>query len=368
MIWDPEKPYNKLPFLPPKAQFETTEVLKQTISAREALAAFNARANSLPNPTILINAIPVLEAQASSEIENIVTTTDELFSASVNETNATPAAREALRYRTALYAGWEQLGSKPLTSNTAIQVCNALRGHDEGVRRGEVIIANPATKQRRYTPPVGLDVLNPLLDNWSTFINDKEGIEPLARMAAAHYQFEAIHPFTDGNGRTGRIMNVLMLCDAGLLKYPLLYLSRYIIDNKNEYYKLLLAVTADDAWEPWVKYIIKGVQSTAEYSLRIVDAIEQAQERLVELIRSSMPVVNHDLVSVLMEQPYCRSRDVMERCRVSKGTAVKWLKTLVDAGILREQKIGRDIVYINLRLMQVLEGAATNETHGTFLV
>ena len=252
MAWNPEEPYNSLPLLPPKGEMETHRVLKATIEARAALARFDARARALPNPTVLINAIPLLEAQASSEIENIVTTTDELFSAVATDSTASPAVREALRYRTALRVGFDQVGSRPLTAGTAAEVCTVIRGHDEGFRRGEVFIGDPRSRRRVYTPPAGRESLEKLLDNWSAFLNEPSGLDPLVRMAVAHYQFEAIHPFTDGNGRTGRIMNILMLCDAGLLHLPLLYLSRYVIETKDEYYRLLGLVTSDEAWEEWL--------------------------------------------------------------------------------------------------------------------
>lgn len=261
MAWNPDEPYDTLPLLPPGVEVETRRVLKATIEARDALARFDARARALPNPTVLINAIPLLEAQASSEIENIVTTTDELFSAVATDSTASPAVREALRYRTALRAGFDQVGRRPLSARTAAEVCTVIRGHDEGFRRGEVFIGDPRSRRRVYTPPAGREVLELLLDNWSVFLNEPSELDPLVRMAAAHYQFEAIHPFTDGNGRTGRIMNILMLCDAGLLHLPLLYLSRYVIETKDEYYRLLGRVTSDGAWEEWVLYMVEGCVS-----------------------------------------------------------------------------------------------------------
>ncbi|WP_344248923.1 Fic family protein [Isoptericola hypogeus] len=356
MAWDPATPYDALPHLPPRAELETRAVLKATIEARDALARFDARARALPNPTVLLNAIPLLEAQASSEIENIVTTTDELFTASVTEVGATPAAREALRYRSALFAGFREVGRRPLTAGTAAQICATIRGHDEGFRRGEVFIGDPATRQRVYTPPSGREALTALLDNWSEFLNAPTDLDPLVRMAVAHYQFEAIHPFTDGNGRTGRIMNVLMLCDARLLHLPLLYLSRYIIETKDEYYRLLRGVTADGAWEEWVRYVVEGVRSTALRTTDAVDRIDGVQARLLGVVRTVVGSANGDLLSVLMEQPYSRIRDVVERCGVSRPTASKWLHGLVDAEVLASLRVGREVLYINVQLMNVLRG------------
>lgn len=349
-------PHNGLPLLPPAVELESHAVLKATIAARAALARFDARAQALPNPTVLINAIPLLEAQASSEIENIVTTTDELFTAAVTDVGATSATREALRYRTALYAGWETIGRRPLTAATAEQVCMVIRGHDEGVRRGEVFIGDPVSRQRIYTPPAGREVLSRLLDNWSEFVNARTDIDPLVRMAVAHYQFEAIHPFTDGNGRTGRILNVLMLCDAGLLQLPLLYLSRYIIETKDEYYRLLRAVTLDGAWEQWVTYIVRGVEATAERTTTVVEGVSEVQDELLAVIREAVGSANHDLLTVLMEQPYARMRDVVDRCGVSRPTASRWLRALVGVGALREVRVGREVLFVNSSLMNVLRG------------
>ncbi|MEG3614685.1 Fic family protein [Isoptericola haloaureus] len=355
MTWSAERPHDDLPTLPPQVDLETRAVLKATIEARDALARFDARALALPNPTVLINAILLLEAQASSEIENIVTTTDELFTAAVTDVGATPTTREALRYRSALHTGFQQVGRRQLTANTAAEVCADIRGYDEGFRRGEVFIGDPATRKRVYTPPSG-PALGRLLDDWSEFLNAPTDLDPLVRMAVAHYQFEAIHPFTDGNGRTGRIMNVLMLCDAGLLHLPVLYLSRYIIESKDEYYRLLRDVTSDGAWEPWVRYIVDGVRETAERTTRVVDGIQSVQEALLDLIRTTVGSANGDLLAVLMEQPYARVRDVMARCGVSRPTASKWLHGLVDAGALADLKVGREVLYINVAMMDVLRG------------
>jgi Fic family protein len=354
MTWDPAKPYNALPLLPPAVELETRAVLKATIAARDALARFDARARSLPNPTILINAIPLLEAQASSEIENIVTTADELFSADVVDAGATPAAREALRYRSALRRGYEQVGRRPLTASTAVEICSVIRGHDEGIRRGEVYIGDPTTRRRVYTPPAGREAVENLLDNWSFFLNEPTELDPLVQMAVAHYQLEAIHPFTDGNGRTGRIMNVLMLCDAGLLHLPLLYLSRYIIESKDEYYRLLRGVTASGNWEPWVLYIVEGVRAVSLRTSELVDRIDAVQQGIIDAVRAVAGSANQDLVAVLMEHPYARSADVIGKCGVSRPTATKWLRGLVSAGVLDELRVGRQVLFINRPLMRVL--------------
>jgi len=355
MTWSPDAPYNALPELPPDVELETRAVLKATIEARDLLARLDASAQALPNASVLINAIPLLEAQASSEIENIVTTADELFSAAhAEDPAASPAAREALRYRTALRSGFEHIGARPLTSRTATQICGTLRGHDVQVRTGPVYIGDPASRRRVYTPPDTPADLARLLENWTTFLNAPSDLDPLVRMAVAHYQFEAIHPFTDGNGRTGRILNVLMLCDAGLLHLPVLYLSGHIIETKDEYYRRFTAVTERGAWEDWIRYMVEAVRRTAERTLDLVRRIADVETEIVDLTRAALGSANRDLIAVLMEQPYARNRDVISRCQVSRPTATKWLKELAGHGVLQEVRVGREVLYINTRLMGVL--------------
>lgn len=354
MPWNPDVPYDALPLLPPLGELETKRVLKKVIQAREALARFDAHASALPNPAVLINVIPLLEAQASSEIENIVTTTDELFEATVFQSGASPAAREALRYRSALRMGFEEIGERPITERTAARLCSALRGHEVPIRRGEVYIGDSLVGKRIYTPPAAPRAIERLLDNWAVFINEPSSLDPLVRMAVAHYQFEAIHPFDDGNGRTGRIVNVLMLCAAGLLHLPLLYLSRYIIESKDEYYRLLRGVTASSDWEEWIHYMLEGVRVTALRSTELVEQIQVVRDQTVDEVRRVLRSANSDLVDVLMEQPYCRVRDVVERCAVTRQTAARRLRDLVDTGALAEVKAGRESLFINKRLMDVL--------------
>jgi Fic family protein len=258
--WRPEEPYDSLPGLPPPLDLETTVVLKQCVTARSALAELKQAVALIPNPGMLINTLPVLEARDSSEIENIVTTADRLFQHLHAKGAADPATREALRYRHALLEGFGALGQRPVGVRTAEAVCSRIRGVTTQVRRlPGTALANTATGQVIYTPPQGEERLRDLLSNWERFLHANDEIDPLVRMAAAHYQFEAIHPFTDGNGRTGRILNSLLLVEQNLLSLPVLYLSRYIIRTKETYYRLLLAVTRDNAWEPWVLYMLRGV-------------------------------------------------------------------------------------------------------------
>ena len=259
-MFNPSKPYNDLPLLPPAVDIESKTILKVCVRARAALASMNASANLLPNSTLLINTIPLLEAQASSEIENIVTTNDELFrQAQLDEATMSSATKEALRYRTALRDGFDNLRARPLSTRTAVEICRTIKGAGLDVRKTPgVTLRNAATGETVYTPPDGEAQLRDFLANWEQFIHANDGIDPLIKLAVQHYQFEAIHPFIDGNGRTGRILNVLYLVEKKLLALPLLYLSRYILNNRNDYYYLLNSVTAHGAWEDWIKWILVG--------------------------------------------------------------------------------------------------------------
>lgn len=355
-MWTASEPYNDLP-RPPTTELETREVLKSTTEARAALAALDQAVYRLPNPSILLNALTLLEAQASSEIENIVTTTDELFQlASVESVRANPAAKETLRYRSALYLGVGELRFRPISAAMAARICSGVNGHETTVRElPGTFIGDPATRTVRYTPPSGREVITEKLVEWESYIHGQQALDPLVVMAVAHYQFEAIHPFPDGNGRAGRILNILMLIDAGLLKEPVLYLSRYIIENKNEYYRLLLNVTKDSDWQSWLLFMLKGVRSTAELTLDLIDDIQQLQmEFRTEIRENSVVRSDTDLLDLLFERPYLRTADVVDRCNVSRPTASKWLNDLVKRNQLRTVKAGRERLFINWRLLHLL--------------
>jgi Fic family protein len=357
MTWRADVPYNELPLLPPRQEIETKRVLKAAIEARAALAALDQAVRRIPNPTVLVNAIPLLEAQASSEIENIVTTTDDIFKFAQDEAAATnPATKETLQYRTALFAGFESVQTRPLSVSTATDVCSIIKRRDMGVRSSSgTYIGDPATQRAIYTPPTGEAAIRDKLTNWQEFVHNSPGFDPVVVMALAHYQFEAIHPFEDGNGRTGRILNILLLVDAGLLHQPILYLSRYIIERKSEYYERLQAVTERGEWEEWVLYLLEGLRLTALWTVSKIDAIHDLQVRTGETIRErTTGGVNADLLAVLFEQPYCRIVNVMERCGVSRPTATGWLNALVTAGVLQDVKVGRERLFINLPFFELL--------------
>jgi Fic family protein len=354
--WRPDVPYNELPPPPSVDELETRSVLKAAIGANAALAQLDQAVVSITNPTVLINTIPILEAQASSEIENIVTTTDELFRHQADEAGADPATRETLRYRTALRTGFNLTVERGLTTATTLAVCSTIKARDMRVRAlPGTRIVNPATGEIIYSPPEGKELIEEKLSDWERFIHADDGLDTLVRMAAAHYQFEAIHPFADGNGRTGRIANVLLLVDAGLLRLPILYLSRYIIDSKNDYYRFLLAVTSEGAWQQWILYILRGIELTSRHTLRKIAAIRQLQSDFTQRARAaSKGGSDSEFQSVLFEQPYCRIGTVMDRCDVSRPTAAAWLNALAEHGLLQTVKVGRDRLYINREFLQLL--------------
>ena len=357
MTWNPQQPYNSLPSLPPPGvNLESRAVLKEAINARAAVAALDQAALLLPNPWVLLNATSLLEAQASSEIENIVTTADDLFRYADLDNSSDQATKEALRYRGALLNGVEAIRRRPMTFGTCESICSHIKNREMSVRQLlGTGIANPSTGSIIYSPPEGEEVIRDKLANWEVFVHAQDGLDPLVRMAVAHYQFEAIHPFHDGNGRTGRIVNLLMLVEAGLVNQPILYLSRFIIRYKNDYYRLLNEVTEHGAWEQWTLYMLAAVKETALTTVTKIGAIRDAQYELQELARNASPGGrNADLLAVLFEQPYCRIANVVSRCGVSRPTATTWLNQLVDADVLRTFKIGRDRLFVNHRFLDVL--------------
>lgn len=354
--WWPDRPYNDLPMLPPAVELETRAVLKQCITARAALAELKQAAELIPNQAMLISTLPLLEARASSEIENIVTTTDALFRHVGNEAQANSATKEALRYSRSLFDGFTALKQTPLSTRTAEQVCTTIKGVEMSVRRTPgTTLKNDANGETIYTPPEGETRLRDLLANWERYLHDETDLDPLIRMAVGHYQFEAIHPFTDGNGRTGRVLNSLFLIHENLLTLPILYLSRYIIQNKTDYYRLLLQVTREQEWEAWVLYILRGVEETASWTTAKIGAIRTLSDQTTEHVRASLPkVYSHELVSLLFELPYCRISNLIEAGIAKRQTASLYLKELVAIGVLSEVNAGKEKLFIHPRLMQLL--------------
>ncbi len=357
--WKPDQPYDALPPLPPAVDVETRVVLKACIAARAALAELKVAGEMIPNPAVLINTLPLLEARASSEIENIVTTTDQMFRHVGDESQANVATKEALRYSRALFEGFQALKNRPLTTRTTEQICTIIKGVEMTVRRVPgTTLMNDATGEVIYTPPAGEALLRDKLANWEKFLHNETDIDPLVRMAVGHYQFEAIHPFTDGNGRTGRVVNSLFLIQEDLLTLPILYLSRYIIANKADYYRLLLAVTREQDWESWLLYIIKGVEETALWTTGKIEAMRKLSEHTKHYVQDQLPkIYSHELVSLIFELPYCRISNVVDKEIAGRQTASKYLKQLVEKGVLFEADIGKaakEKLFIHSKLMQLL--------------
>ena len=362
VAFDPAQPFNDLPTLPPAVDLESRPVLKACISARAAVAELKAAGRLIPNQGVLVNSIPLLEAQASSEIENIVTTTDQMFLFDgVNEGEADPATKEALRYRTALWEGYQALKTRPLSTNTAVQICRAIKGVDMDIRKTPgTTLGNDRTRQVIYTPPEGEGLLREKLANWEQWMHGTlpgtADIDPLVRMAAGHYQFEAIHPFTDGNGRTGRVLNLLYLVDQGLLDIPVLHLSRHILRNKADYYSGLQSITETGAWEPWLLHMLSGVTETARWTTdKIVAVRGLLEETTARMRRDAGHIYSRELAELVFVRPYCRIAHVVEAGLAKRQTASVYLKELTAIGILREHKMGREKIFLNPAFMDLLK-------------
>lgn len=352
--WKADQPFNDLPLLPPPVDLETKPILKRCIGARACVAELKRAAELIPNQAVLINTLPLLEAQASSEIENIITTSDKLFQFKDADQQADPATREALRYSQALLEGHRAVQKRALTTRTAEEVCSIIKGTEMRVRRlpGTALAKGQTVV---YTPPVGEERLRSLLANWERFLHDPGELDPLIRMAVAHYQFEAIHPFTDGNGRTGRVLNSLYFIEKGLLTLPVLYLSRYIIQHRSDYYRLLLDVTASGNWEPWVLFVLQGVEETACWTLAKIQAIRQLQAHTADYVRRKLPkMYTHELVNLIFELPYCRIQNLTQRGIAGRQTASVYLKELAHLGVLEEKVVGREKLFIHPRFLGLL--------------
>lgn len=355
--WRPNLPHNQLPALPPAHELESRAVLKACIEARAALAELKQAAGLIPNQAMLINTLQLLEAKDSSEIENIVTTTDQLFRyAQGRDHNADPATKEALRDRTALHQGFQSLAKRPLCTATAVEICRTVKGVDLEISRTPgTQLANDRTGEVIYTPPDGDSRLRDMLASWEQFLHDQTEPDPLIRMAVGHYQFEAIHPFADGDGRTGRVLNILYLIQEQLLNLPILYLSRYVIAHKADYYRLLLGVTRDQAWEPWLLFILRAVADTSRWTTDKIAAIRSLAEHTTEHVRTRLPkIYTRELVDVIFEQPYCRIANLVDKKIAQRQAASRHLHDLAGLGVLREMSVGKEKLFVHPKLMHLL--------------
>ncbi len=320
------------------------------------MSALKQAGDLIPNQAVLINTIPLLEAKVSSEIENIVTTTDKLFQfASGNNAKADSATKETLQYREALYQGYSLIKERPVCTSTTIELCKTIRNIDIDIRKGPgTALKNPATGEIIYTPPAGESVIRKKLADWEKFINIRNDIEPLVRMAVMHYQFEAIHPFTDGNGRTGRILNILFLLQEDLLDIPVLYLSRFFINHKDRYYSLLREVTEKMNWQEWIIYVLEAAEETALWTTEKINKTQELISHTCDYVRQETKIYTHELVEAIFEQPYCRISNIVEKKIAKRQAASVYLKKLVDIGVLEEIVVGREKIYIHPKFLNLL--------------
>lgn len=353
-------PFNELPLLPPDLEkVETIAILRQVIQSSIALAELKGLAHTLPNPSILLNAVILKEARISSEIENVITTHDRLYQAiSATGTPIDHATKEVLRYREAMIAGFDMVIKRGfLNTNGIVEIQEILEENKAGLRRlPGTSLKNAVTAEVIYTPPDDYDTILALMKNLEVYINETDELSPLIRLAVQHYQFESIHPFYDGNGRTGRIINVLYLCLHSLLDSPVLYLSDYIIKHKSDYYRLLGEVKINGNWEEWILFILKAVEETSKQTANQIRLINKLFLALQDKIKANaLKLYNKELLELLFEQPYCKIEFVVDRLNVSRVTASKYLNGLEQIGVLKSKKIWKETLYINVELFELLK-------------
>lgn len=345
--------------LPDFDRLETYAVLKQLVGAHRYLAELKGIAATIPNPEILISTLSLQEARDSSEIENIFTTQDELYQADIfADFSKNLAAKEVRRYAAALRAGFERMrDDRLITINRVIELHQMLMDNDAGIRKMPgTVIKNQATGEIVFTPPQDPNDIKALLTDLERFINDDIAcaVDPLIKMAIAHHQFESIHPFYDGNGRAGRILNSLYLVAKGLLDQPVLYLSGYMIDTKAEYYRLLQSTRDTKDWEPWLLYVIRGVETTATTSIRLIGKIRHLMSDYEARMRKELPkIYSYELLNNLFRHPYTRIEAVQDDLGVSRLTASKYLSELTNKGLVEKHRYGKYNYYVNRPLVQI---------------
>ncbi|MFS4456324.1 Fic family protein [Maribacter sp. 2304DJ31-5] len=351
-------PYNDLPLLPPKGAIETTTVLRKAISASRNLSKLNGAITNLSNPKLFLDIIHLQEAKASSEIENIITTNDDLYRAIVADKKFdNPAAKEVINYKEALWYGLDQLKKKPfITTNLCIELVQRIKQNTSGIRTTPGTTLSNAKGETIYIPPTGETIIREKLANLEKFINEPSKLDPLIKMALMHYQFEAIHPFSDGNGRTGRILLLLYLKLEKLLDVPAIYLSEYIIDNKAAYYKKLRLVTEKGDWESWILYMLDMIETTSEKGLLRLENILALMERMSTEIKDKLPkAYSKELIEILFRLPYTKRQHLIDEKLGTPKTVGNYLRDLEKTNFLKSVKIGKEKLYLNYRLMQILE-------------
>ncbi len=359
MTFDPTVPYNDLPPVPPRTELETKAVLRKVASAGRSLAELKGLGVTIPNQAILVNSLVLREAKASSEIENIVTTNDAIYKAfTASSSRIDPATKEVLQYRTALWEGFNELKRRGLmTTNLFIKMVQTIVQNQAGIRvLPGTVIQNTKTGEILYTPPLGEKVIRDKLGNLEEYIHGRDETDPLIKLAVIHYQFEAIHPFSDGNGRTGRIINSLYLVYRELLDLPVLYLSKYIIEKKIEYYTLLRAVTSKREWQNWILYMLDAIETSAIETRDKIMFIRNLIAQTLETGKRKLPtkVYSKELIELLFHQPYTKAQIVVDAGIAERKTAAVYLRELEKAGILRSKKVGKEVLFLNVKLLQLL--------------
>jgi Fic family protein len=354
-------PLFKLELLPPpREKVETIEILRQTNKSTAALAELKGIAKTIPNQAMLINAIVLQEAKDSSEIENIITTKDELYKAlTINKSNISVETKEVVNYRKAIFSGFDIAKKQGfIRVNDIVSIQQELVDNTAGIRSTPgTVLKNDRTGEIVYTPPQDkaelIDLLTNFINHYNKIDND---LSPLINLAILHYQFESIHPFYDGNGRTGRILNILYLILNELIDVPILYLSSYITENKSEYYRLLNRTNHEGKWEEWIMFMLKAVENTSKDTiLRITNIKEQLDKTIIKVKKESPKIYRKELVELLFEQPYSKIDFVVNRLNVERKAASRYLRELEEIGILKSQKIGRETLYINSELIEILK-------------
>ena len=353
-------PHFQLEKLPPlREKVETIEILRQTNKSTAALAELKGIAKTIPNQAMLINAIVLQEAKDSSEIENIITTQDELYKAlTINKSQISPETKEVVNYRTAIFQGFDLIKKQGfLSANDIVLIQQALIDNNAGIRSVPgTVLKNDTTGEIVYTPPQQKAEILDLLSNFIHHFNLQDDLSPLINLAILHYQFESIHPFYDGNGRTGRILNILYLILNDLIDVPILYLSSYIIANKPEYYRLLNRTNRYGQWEEWILFMLKAVEYTSKDTItKITNIKDQLDSTIIQVQEKAPKIYRKDLVELLFEQPYSKIEFLVNKLGVERKAASRYLRELEHIGVVESQKIGRETLYINKALIEILK-------------
>jgi Fic family protein len=351
------EPFNDLPPLPPFAEFETKEVLTKTIKASRALAELKGAIRNLPNPSLFLGTLHLQEAKASSEIEQIITTNDDLYKAVVSDKKFNNSAtKEVINYKEAIWLGLKRLEQKPfISTNLCVEIVQCIKQNEAGIRTTPGTTLTNGKGEIIYTPPSGEKVIREKMANLESFINENNHIDPLIKLAISHYQFEAIHPFSDGNGRTGRILLLLQLKLEKLLDIPALFLSEYIIENKDKYYQGLRAVTEENDWSEFILYMLDMVEKTAVKGLNRLESIIKLMDKTGEEIKGLLPkVYSKDLLEVIFKLPYTKRQNLIDIGLGTPKTVGNYLIALEGKGFLKSVKVGKEKLYLNLALMNLL--------------